>query len=61
MKIASVSCALPARLTLTGSVAAVALVLLTSHPAQAATTSFDTDPFTGSTALATPGRQVFAG
>ncbi|MFN7835726.1 MAG: hypothetical protein ACK5NY_08075 [Burkholderiaceae bacterium] len=28
---------------------------------QGAVTAFETDPFTGSTALATPGRQVFAG
>jgi hypothetical protein len=43
--------------------AASALVVaaVAARPAHAATVRFDTDPFTGSTALSTPGRQVFAG
>jgi PEP-CTERM motif len=61
MKIAFPSRARLGLKALAGALAAGALVLLSSHAAQAATTTFGTDPFTGSTALTTPGRQVFAG
>lgn len=40
---------------------ALALLALAARPADAANTVFGADPFTGSTALQTPGRQVFAG
>lgn len=52
-----------ARTTSGGLLVAGSLVLAAaaSPPARAATISFDTDPFTGSTALTTPGRQVFSG
>ncbi|OWQ83785.1 hypothetical protein CDN99_25285 [Roseateles aquatilis] len=39
----------------------LAVLAGTSSLASAATITFDTDPFAGSTALTTPGRQVFAG
>lgn len=38
-----------------------ALIALLSGPANAAVFTFDTDPFAGSTALTTPGRQVVGG
>lgn len=38
-----------------------ALISLLSGPANAAVFTFDTDPFAGSTALTTPGRQVVGG
>jgi PEP-CTERM motif len=41
--------------------AIAALLFLSSAPASAATITFFTDPFAGSTALTTPGRQVVAG
>lgn len=41
--------------------AALLLCAMGAQGAAAATISFDTSPFTGSTVLTTPGRQVFAG
>jgi hypothetical protein len=39
----------------------IALLVVTSAPAGAATIHFNTDPFIGSTALTTPGRQIVGG